>query len=550
MVEYSKVQNRNPKNIIMIMSTFWDVIAPPVGVISLKSYLQQYGHHVKAINLNEQSDIFNTQKKYFAHIGKYVPYRGLIPRLGTELLGFHMNAAVFKSDLPEFYNEYVELLIKEHFTPFFKDIPKKEMVTLIDDLNAVLEDHFLQLEKMVPRLMASKPEFIGFTILSSTIGTALFLAREMKKYDPSVRIIFGGPGPYNGFDANSPNMQRLIEKCPFIDKIIFGEGELVFKKYIEEGHEGKKNITAADFGISKLDMNELPLLDFSDLNLDKYFHLGIGASRGCPFLCSFCSETKLWQKFRIMNAERTAEQVESQIKTYNMNKFFFPDALYNHSLTPFVQSIIKRNIKIEFDCYLRIDIPGSKPEMTDLWAKGGLSRVRIGMESASPKVLKIMQKGITVEQQSAAIRCLANSGIRTSTYWIAGHPGETDEDFEHTLHFIKEHKDYLYEVDLAVFYFYGEGELGKDMFGENSGGLIERWNSKYLPLSIFKYFKLKEQNPSREDAYNRAIRFVQMMSEEGIPCNRTSAIDYLKAEKRWGMLNTAGRISQDLRKNN
>ncbi len=545
-MEYPKVQSINTKNIMLVMPTFWDVIAPPVGIISLKSYLQQYGHKVKAVNLNELSNIFNTQKKYFAQMSKYVPYSGLIPRLGTELLGFHMNAAVFKDDLPELYDEYVEMLVKEHFTPFFKDISKDEMIQLVNDLNNVLEEHFVQLQKIIPGLMTAKPEFIGFTILSSTIGTALFLAREMKKFDDSVKIIFGGPGPYNGFDANSPNMQRLIDKCPFIDKIVFGEGELVFKKYIEEGHEGKKNITAADFGIKKMDMNELPPLDFSDLDMEKYFHLGIGASRGCPFLCSFCSETKLWQKFRMMTAERTADMVEFQMNKYHFNNFFFTDALYNHSLTPFVQSLIKRNIKIEFDCYLRIDVHGSKKEMTDLWAKGGLSRVRIGMESSSPKVLKIMQKGVTVEQQSAAIKCLADSGIRTSTYWIAGHPGETDEEFEHTLNFIKKHKDYIYEVDLAVFYFYGEGELGKDMFVEKSGGLIERWNDKYLPLSIFKYFKLKKQDPSREEAYSRAIKFVKTMEKEGIPCNRTSAIDYLRSERRWKILNEDGRKIRNL----
>lgn len=518
------------------MPTFWDVIAPPVGVVSLKSFLQQYGHEVKAVNLNERSCIFNTQKKYFAAMGKYVPYRGLIPRLGTELLGFHMNAAVFKDDLPSLYPEFVTTLVKEHFTPFLQNVSSEKMGALVQELNEVLEVHFRNLKEVVPELLSSNPEYVGFTVLSSTLGTALFLSREIKKQNSNVKIIFGGPGPYNGFDAHSPNMGRLIEKCPFIDKIVFGEGELIFKQYLEQGHEGKKNITAADFGISKIDMNTLPPLDFSDLNLDKYFHLGIAASRGCPFLCSFCSETKLWAKFRMMAAQNTVEQIEIQLKKYNLNKFFFTDALYNHSLTPFANLLLEKGINIEFDCYLRIDAQGERQEMTDLWARGGLHRVRIGMESSSPKILKVMQKGVTVEQQSRALKCLARSGVRTSTYWIAGHPEETEENFQETLDFIKKHKEYIYEVDLAVFYFYGEGELGKDSFVQMGQGLIERWDSKYLPLSIFKYFKLKHQSPTREEGYARAIKFAEVMEQEGIPCNRTSAIDYLRAEKRWKIL--------------
>ncbi len=550
--------DKRGKKVLLIMPTFWDVIAPPVGVISLKSFLQQYGHEVKAVNLNENAALFNTQKKYFALMSKYVPYRGLIPRLGTELLGFHMNAAIFREDAPSLYNEYVEILVREHFAPFLENISQSEMDTLINQLNEVLEEHFCHLKELAPQLIGEKPEYVGCTILSSTIGTALFLLREIKKLNPSIKTVLGGPGPYNGFDANSPNMQRLIQKCPFIDKIVFGEGELIFKAYLEGNYANqansscvdkcadklieniqtseKVNISAKDFGIDKIDMNTLPPLDFSDLDLKKYFHLGIAASRGCPFLCSFCSETKLWASFRKKAAEITADEVKYQLAKYGNNKFFFTDALYNHSLTPFVQAILERGLDIEFDCYLRIDVHGTKREMTDLWAKGGLHRVRIGMESASPKILKVMQKGITVEQQSAAIKMLASSGIRTSTYWIAGHPQENEEDFAQTLDFIRKHKNYLYEVDLAVFYFYGEGEIGKDVFAKTAGGLVERWPEKYLPISIFKYFKLKDPNPTRAEAYARAIKFAQTMNEEGIPCNRTSVIDYLRAEKRWKQL--------------
>src|SRR3989344_1523152 len=524
------------KKVVLVMPTFWDVIAPPVGIVSLKSYLQQYGHVGRAVNLNEFSQVYNSQKEYFGLINKYVPYRGLIPRLGEELLGFHMNAAVFKEDLPQLYDEYVELLLLDHFKIFLEKYSPHEIKDLVQQLNLILENHFVALRELVPVLLEIKPEYVGFTVLSSTLGTALFLGREVKKYAPEVKILLGGPGHYNGFDANSPNMARLIEKCPFVDKVVFGEGEEVFRKYLEEGHEGKKNIAAVDLGIKKMDMDCLPTLDFSDLNLGKYFHLGIGASRGCSFLCSFCSETKLWAVFRRASPHITVHHIESLIKTYGINSFFFTDALYNHSLTPFIKLLLEKCINIEFDCYLRIDTNGEKQEMTDLWAKGGLHRVRIGMESSSPKVLKVMQKGITVQQQSNALKCLARSGIRTSTYWIAGHPGEDEDNFQETLDFIVKHKDYLYEVDLAVFYFYGEGELGKDSFVEESGGLEERWGSKYMPLSIFKYFKLKNPRPSREEAYHRAIKFVQTMEREGIPCNRTSAIDYVKAERRWKRL--------------
>src|SRR3989344_3793412 len=190
------------KKVVLVMPTFWDVIAPPVGIVSLKSYLQQYGHVVRAVNLNEFSQVYNTQKEYF---------------------GFHMNAAVFKEDLPELYDEYVELLLLDHFKIFLEKYSPHEIKDLVQQLNLILENHFVALRELVPVLLEIKPEYVGFTVLSSTLGTALFLGREVKKYAPEVKILLGGPGPYNGFDANSPNMTRLIEKCPFVDKVVFGE---------------------------------------------------------------------------------------------------------------------------------------------------------------------------------------------------------------------------------------------------------------------------------------------------------------------------------------
>ena len=101
----------------------------------------------------------------------------------------------------------------------------------------------------------------------------MFLLREIKEEQPEIKTMLGGPGPYNGIDIDSKNMYRLQKKCSFVDKIIFGEGELVLKKYVEEGHEGKKIISAKDFGRGPLDMNSLPYLDYSNFELDKYFIL-------------------------------------------------------------------------------------------------------------------------------------------------------------------------------------------------------------------------------------------------------------------------------------
>lgn len=524
------------KRILLIMPTFWDIIAPAVGIVALKSFLEKHGHAVKTVNLNEITDLWNTQKKYFDELLKYIPHKGLIPRTGAELLGFHLNAAVFKDEHPGKYSRYIEILFKYHFEPFLTHISTENLDVLTKKLEIIIDEHFNKLRKVLPLFLDSKPEYVGCSTLSSTLGTALFILREIKNKEPHIKTILGGPGPYNGIGAESENLKRLANKCSFIDKIVFGESELILKEYIEQGHEGDKIITAKSFNLQQIAMDSLPYLDYSDLNLKKYFSLGISSSRGCPFTCSFCSETTLWGGFRRMSVERVVNEVKFQMEKNKINKFFFTDALFNHSITAFTKALLDNEIKIEIDCYLRIDRNTEKQEITDMWSKGGLRRARIGMESASPDILTIMSKGITPEQQEKGLKCLSNSNIKTTTYWIVGHPHETEENFQDTLNFIKQNKNHIFEVDLAIFYFYGDGEIGSGTFVQEFGGMEERFPSEFDELSIVKYYKLKKLNPSRQEAYDRAIRFVKCMEEEGIPCNRSSVVDLLKAEKRWQKL--------------
>lgn len=253
----------------------------------------------------------------------------------------------------------------------------------------------------------------------------------------------------------------------------------------------------------------------------------------------------MWGNYRRMSIERLTEEVKAQHQEHKMEQLFFVDALLNdtggdqfaHStVTPFAEEMIKYDQNIQFDCYLRVDKHSQIQEQTDLWRRGGLNRIRLGMESASRDILKVMHKGITPAQQGKTLECLSKSGVRTTTYWIVGHPHETESNFQETLEFIKEYKDCIYEADLAVFYFYGDGEVGKDKYTEEWGGLVERFPSKYDPLSVFKYYKPKVLEPSREVAFERAIRFTKLMEEIGVPCNRSSALDYLSAEKRWARL--------------
>jgi radical SAM superfamily enzyme YgiQ (UPF0313 family) len=69
--------------------------------------------------------------------------------------------------------------------------------------------------------------------------------------------------------------------------------------------------------------------------------------------------------------------------------------------------------------------------------EAGVSRMHIGVESGSERILKVMKKGITVEQAHEAFDLCREYGVTSLSYFMLGNPTEEREDIELTLDFIR-----------------------------------------------------------------------------------------------------------------
>jgi radical SAM superfamily enzyme YgiQ (UPF0313 family) len=137
-------------------------------------------------------------------------------------------------------------------------------------------------------------------------------------------------------------------------------------------------------------------------------------------------------------------------------------------ITGFSKELIKREVPLYYDAYLRVYEKDSDPvsdvENTLLWRKGGFYRARMGCESGSQRILDSVGKGITVEQIKTAVSSLAYAGIKTTTYWVVGLPGETEEDFQQTLALVEGLKNDIYQAECAAFIYYYNGQNKSDIW--------------------------------------------------------------------------------------
>jgi radical SAM superfamily enzyme YgiQ (UPF0313 family) len=349
-----------------------------------------------------------------------------------------------------------------------------------------------------------------------------------------METVMGGAIFTGELDLRSPNLEYFLEHTPYIDKIFVGEGEELFLHYLRgELPQRQRVYTLADIDNRLLDLDKSTVPDFSGLELRYYPHLASYTSRSCPFNCTFCSEKVFWGRFRKKKAARIVEELTRLSAQYKTQLFLMADSLLNPVVKELSETIINEGLSFYWDGYLRADPSVCNPDNTIQWRRGGFYRARLGLESGSPSILEAMGKKITPAQIREAVSALAQAGIKTTTYWVIGYPGETEEDFQQTLDLVEEMKDDLYEADCNPFAYFLTGQVESDRWAEKN-----RSRLLYPPEArdmLMLQTWILDTPPSREETYDRVNRFTAHCRALEIP-NPYSLRDIYRADERWKKL--------------
>jgi hypothetical protein len=518
------------KKILLVLLPFWDPQIPPLGISCLKRFLQQQGYPIKTVDANVDVKLKETYHHYFDTLKEYVPETrlGNFYKIGHDVLRNHMTAHLNHKDEDEIgYIELIKVLIN---SIFFIEFDRLQVLKLDD----ILRGFYGRLETYCIHLLEKEtPDLLGISVYSDTLPASLFAFKLAKKRYPHIQTVMGGGIFANDLAVGTPNLAFFLEKTPYIDKILVGEGEILFLKLLQgQLPESQKLFTLNDINNEMLDISSpfasLNIPDFSDFDLSFYPNLTTYTSRSCPFLCKFCSETLQWGKYRKKSSKQVVEELVKLYQTYGNQLFFMSDSLLNPTITGLARELVKEELSLYWDGYLRVDDRAADAKNTMLWRRAGFYRARLGVESGSNRVLERMNKKVTSLQIKAAISNLAYAGIKTTTYWVVGYPGETEVDFQETLLLIEEIADDIYEADCSPFWYYLKGQVGSDGWSHQSRLLYPPEAREMLMLQTW----ILDVEPSREKIYERMWRFVDHCKKLGIP-NPYSLQDIHKADLRW-----------------
>ena len=516
------------KKIILFQLPFWTPLIPPLGLANLKGYLSGNNFDVKTYDANIEEEYKLIYNKYFDHIKNNISKenRGNIYSIGTDVLRNHLMAYINKTNEND-YCELVKLLIYQIFS---YNADEK----FIDYLNSLIKIFYEWEELYIRRIVeAEHPEFVGVSVKKDTLPASFFAFRLIKEINPDIKTIMGGPVFSEQLTIDSPNFKYFFDKTKqYIDRYIVGQGEeLLLKCLKNEFPDDKKVLIQTDIekqtSFSCLDVNP----DFSDFNMDLYPYTGVMGSIGCFYNCTFCNVVSYFGKYSQKPVSKIVDEMQRIQNAYENQVFFMCDNMVNTFVSELSDEIYNRRLSLYWSVYFRVEPKAKRIEEVIKWRGGGMYQVRIGIDSGSQRILDIMGKSISLDESRIMLMNMASVGIKTTTYWLIGHPGETEEDFQQTLDYLTEMKDYIWEAECEYFNYNYSGQ-------SNSG----KWADKRKLLFPEKYKEMiwidkwiVDGEPSWEVIFQRVRRFTLHCEKLGIP-NPYSLGEIIATDERWKKL--------------
>lgn len=302
-------------------------------------------------------------------------------------------------------------------------------------------------------LNSIEAEFVGISCNVLTYNSALEIAKKAKTQGSYVFL--GGPYP-------TVLSKEILQNNPFIDSIVFGDGEKAILQLLEGNrHSDISNLcyrlesNIVKNPINLFDINEFVLPDYMNLPLVLYFSnfrsryghykpfnasLPIYSIKGCKWRntkkggCIFCMIPH--KGFKTKNGSNLMNEIIYFNELYGVDSFWeVSDSFLDHF--EFVNDLIKlkkENIQTNFHIYGRAS-QLLNTERVKLLKKANIYEVFVGAESGDDEILRNMNKGNTVEQTYTAIKNLNRFGIKATVSFVLGLPGESQLSLDKTLKF-------------------------------------------------------------------------------------------------------------------
>ena len=317
----------------------------------------------------------------------------------------------------------------------------------------------LTIDEVIARI-PKNTKIIGFSCLFSHCWPlVLDMAKAVRRVHPYAMLIVGGEHP-----TAMPHQSLDNE---FFDVAVLGEGEETFLELIKKMNhkdavkgilgiaykDNKNNIVINPPRARITDIDNFPYPDWDSWFIENYIShnqvtginhgrsIPILASRGCPYVCTFCSSPKMWtRRYVFRDSKKLVDEMEFFKEKYNLVGFAFMDLTFivnRKKILGFAEELIVRKLGVSYQLPAGTRCEAIDDELVYALEKSGLKNFALAPESGDESILIAIKKQIKIPRFYQAVRSVLKSNITVGCFVVIGFPEDSQYSMRKTLKLVR-----------------------------------------------------------------------------------------------------------------
>lgn len=283
---------------------------------------------------------------------------------------------------------------------------------------------------LVEAILDRRPWLVGFTCYLWNVDRTLWIAAQIRRHRPEVKIVLGGP------EITADNDWLLAH--PAVDYAVFGEGEQTFVELL--------NATAAGADLAAVpglwtaaapctprrrgplsNLNEISspylegILDAADEQM-----LLLETARGCVFKCRFCYYPKSYEGLYQLDRQQVLANLHHATERGAREVFLLDPTLnQRRDFVDFVRLLAEGNPGRQFTYSAELRAEGITAETAGLLRDANFTEVEIGLQSVDRHTQELMNRRVNQKAFLRGAQAMLDADMRVRIDLILGLPGDT-----------------------------------------------------------------------------------------------------------------------------
>lgn len=302
-----------------------------------------------------------------------------------------------------------------------------------------------------------RPDVVGVGALTGEAPQSRRFFAQVKASCPSALTVLGGP--------HATTSPRRILADENLDVVVVGEGERTFVELCDRVAGGDRRPEIAGVAFRRgagalapiysgaprdpiLALDDLPHPAWDLVDVPAYWrehtmngmlkrarYMSIFTSRGCPYRCTYCHNV-FGKRFQERSPEHVLSEIRELHERYGIEEIHILDDIFNANRER-AKEIMRllansgMNLALAFPNGLRGDRMDS--ELIRLMRAAGTYKICYAVESASPRIQKLIRKHVDLSRLADVIAETSEAGILTHGFFMLGFPTERRDELDATV---------------------------------------------------------------------------------------------------------------------